>query len=241
MTTAAAMKIVMMLGACYPTPPVGEETIRAYVRVLVDFEEKLVERAVLRLVKTATFLPRIAEILAVVFEEAHGEDALPTAEEAFEILSRAVRKFGGHRPFPTTIPHAALIQRALRQIGGWSYFCQESENLVADRARFIDAFNGVLRRERDRITLGIESPRFDFKGAAELDDQARGKRLPAPATQSVADILERLEIVSASQGRDVRETVRARAADVPGGRECEATLRRVSERESTSTPCTEQS
>lgn len=202
MTRSGAMKLAMMLGAYFPTPPVGEETLRAYASALTDYDETLIERAIIRLVKTARFFPRIAEILDAAAEEAHCNDPAPTAEEAYAILLQAVRKFGGHRTFPSTIPHAARIKRALDQIGGWNYFCSESENLPADRARFIDAYGGVVQREGERLTLGIEPPRFEFKGPAQLEDEARAKRLLPPTTESVTGILERLRYPAASSEAD---------------------------------------
>ena len=214
MTKSDAMKLAMMLGAYFPTPRADEDSLRAYARMLENYDAPLIERAIVRLVKTAKFFPRIAEILNAAAEETYRDDVLPTSEEAYEILLRAVRKYGGHRPFPNTIPHAGLIKRAVEQIGGWKYFCSESENLAADRARFIDAYDGVLKRERERVTLGIDPPRFDFKSAAQLDDEVQRKGLPPPATESLTEILERLKMPAAAPSHvDTRE--RRRRDDRP--------------------------
>lgn len=153
MKSSEAKKIVAFLAASFPgqIAKLGETAARqmaeVYAEMLADLEYDHALAAVRRLATTARWLPTIAEIREVATDLAlgprrHGGDAWG------DVLS-AVSRHGRNRypQFEDAITAACV--RAL----GWQEICN-SENAIADRARFIELYDKLAREKRTDEVAG---------------------------------------------------------------------------------------
>ncbi len=96
------------------------------------------------------FFPPAGVIKARAFDLRDVALDIPTAYEAWEA---ALSKW--NPPASKWLDHP-LVDRAVRGIGGWTYL-GNSSNLMADRARFIEAFDTFRDKERqmERLPAGV--------------------------------------------------------------------------------------
>lgn len=146
MTEPEALRLMVRLVAAFPRPEVSEATVDVYVEHLLPLDYEAARAAIARLVVTATFLPKVAEIRDAM--TAQQAITYPTAGEAWALAMTWVRKIGGYGSVPQATPVDQLIKRAIDGLGGWQYLCHETENLAADRARFLDGWDELVARER---------------------------------------------------------------------------------------------
>lgn len=145
MTREQTQEIVAILAATWTRPPVEKATVHAYAFALADLDHVAAKAAVLELMQTSRFLPTIAEIRERCVK---GRVNLPTPEEAFGIVRRAI---GRHGAYLTPVFDCEEIQSAVDAIS-WKEICL-GENPVSNRARFIDAYRGFVdRRMREEAT-----------------------------------------------------------------------------------------
>ena len=136
------------LVAMFPNFHPTIETFEAYVMVLADIDSAVLETAVLHLLEQPLdFMPTAGRIREVAFDLADnaGGSGIPDAYAAWEEVLSAIREYGSYR---TPIFSNELIERAVRHVGGWRELCA-SENTVADRARFLEAFSRLRSRHRE--------------------------------------------------------------------------------------------
>lgn len=136
-----------LLTAAYPQAPqsANPETAALYARTLQDLAPELLEAGVLSAISTLKFFPTVAELRDLAFHAVERVNGLPTPVEAWGEVMAEVRRVGYWRE-----PHWRYdaIALAVRAIGGWQELCS-SENPVADRARFVEAYAAIVSRARD--------------------------------------------------------------------------------------------
>lgn len=141
MNNDTILDCMIMLQSAYPRTNVSKETMRIYEVALADIDPGLLETAVLRHISISKWFPTIAELRQGVTElilEAEGHLDGP---EAWGMVTQEIRRVG-HWGRPELSDH---VRRAINAIGGWQELCL-SENAVADRARFIEAYNIIHQR-----------------------------------------------------------------------------------------------
>jgi hypothetical protein len=117
---------------------------------LEDIDEPLLDRAALHLGSTNTFFPAASELRAAAFELVDAASGIPDAYSAWGEVMKSFGPFGRYRVPEWTHP---LIKEAVDAIGGYMMLC-DSENGVADRARFVTAYEQLAkRRTRDTRML----------------------------------------------------------------------------------------
>lgn len=122
---------IAALTLAYPRASFPEGSVQLYARMLADLAESEVAEAIERLIRRSTFLPTIAEIRTEVIDARLG---LPTAEEAWEIVTR-----GSVKDAPEE------LRIALESAGGrWSVMHAENPEVV--RAQFTKDY--ASRRNR---------------------------------------------------------------------------------------------
>lgn len=138
------------LVAIFPKHPLTRDTVEVYAQALASVDPLTLEAAISHLVTTARFFPKPSEILDAVFDLEARAAGLPDPEQAWELVDRELMNGRGHpivgRDLESNLPSS--IEQAVRAVGGWRYLC-ESENLTADRARFVDAYRAALRRQSE--------------------------------------------------------------------------------------------
>ncbi len=149
MTDSEAAEIVALLVASFPDQKWTDQTTRAYELALAPQDFDVARAATQRIVATAKFRPSIAEILAMCTDVQLGTRR--TGIEAWEDVCRAIRRFGSYRNPKFDDP---LAERAMQLIGGWRYVCM-SENEASDRARFAEAYDTLVDKERVNVASGV--------------------------------------------------------------------------------------
>lgn len=150
MTPAETKKLVTLVLASFPGAKRLEATRTMYMLGLSDLDKDVAWEAAQRLLRTAEFLPSVAEIRAEARKITNPETQRP-AELAWEIVLRAVGRIGVHRGRPKfKDPH---IEAAVKSVG-WGAICnsQVREQGVY-RAQFRDAYRASQAQEVERLSL----------------------------------------------------------------------------------------
>ena len=118
---------------------------KLYAQKLSDLADTLVVAAVDRIVKTADRLPTIAKIRAVCVELQHGPPR-PGGDAWGEVKAALTRHGRSRYPGDGWDFADPLAKRAVAALG-WTELL-ESENLIADRARFIQLYDQYMAAAR---------------------------------------------------------------------------------------------
>ena len=144
------MKILAALAALWPRFKLETATIDAYYAILGDLNARLLEAATLQIGSEARpFFPAAGELRQCAFDLLDRQAGIPTAWDAWAEVSK---RFGthGHASLPE-FSHP-LIKRTVDGVGGWRELCMSTNN-VADRARFVQAYEALARRERMQFRM----------------------------------------------------------------------------------------
>lgn len=164
MSKVEATRAVGIIAVAYPRQEFPLTSQKLYAEMLADLDDDLLIAAVQDLISKQTFLPAIAEIRAAVAglrEQASGRLDAYSAWEQVKYQMLRVGSYGDPQ-------FDDLTNRAVKAVGGWRELCL-SENGMSDRARFIDAYNTFLGRER---SIEVQLP-----GVRQLVDRMSGKLL----------------------------------------------------------------
>ena len=156
-------KILGTLFASYPAfaNKLGKEErkamFRAYHLILGDLDADLLLKAALGVVGNATFYPSAGELRRGYFDLVDSAANIPDAYQAWaEVKALFRRGYSRMRP-PTaeSVTHPRVLA-ALDGIGGWRALCT-SENDMADRARYVQAYETYTKREQftERMLPGV--------------------------------------------------------------------------------------
>ncbi|MBU1480032.1 MAG: hypothetical protein KJ694_22145 [Gammaproteobacteria bacterium] len=137
-------KMIGGLAIAYPKFELTAPTIKAYWRILRDIPIDVLDSAMLQIASESKWFPTAAEIRAAAFGLLEQATGLPSAYDGWAEVCRAFGSVGRYRAPEWSSP---IIGGAVDAIGGWAALC-DSENTMADRARFVDAYNILLERER---------------------------------------------------------------------------------------------
>lgn len=155
-------KIVGILGiliAAYPNFDLKVETIRVYKEMLKDLDAHMLEQAALAHIATSKFFPSISELRDKVSSLVERACQVPPAAEAWGEVMQKIRTCG-HILYGGSVPEFShpLIGRVVSYLG-WNDLCL-SENSIADRARFIQAYEVELNRQREDLRFLPETHAF---------------------------------------------------------------------------------
>lgn len=139
-------KMVAVMSAAYPAWQVNEYTIEVYFQDLRDLPADLLLAAATKaranMNRNMAFAPSTGEIrqaAAEIIKTVHG---IPSSFQAWQEVTRAMLEVGSYRTPAFSSP---LITAAVNTLG-WRNLCL-SDNSVADRARFIQAYEQLASRE----------------------------------------------------------------------------------------------
>ncbi len=133
--------VMRFLSALYPNKKIPVETMEAYYLILSDLGIDSLQASILRIASESKFFPSAAEIRSIAFDL---QTAIPSAGEAWAEVEKQ-RYSCGHDEYPD-FSHPA-IGEAVRQVGGWRRLLR-STNHVADRARFLDLYREIAKKEQ---------------------------------------------------------------------------------------------
>jgi len=175
-TKETIAKAMRLLYANWPDQQRGKATAELYYQMLKDLPDATIAAAVRqRIAESNPFFPRVGEIRQLAIDIASGADEVMPAPEAWGKLLRWIRRYGGGYQFwdakgphdPPGLP--PLVKKAADAIGGVDYIGM-SENLVADRARFIEAYQIYVQRARARVGM---LPEVKEARRAMIDQRSR--------------------------------------------------------------------
>jgi hypothetical protein len=146
-TAVEAAKLVAAMIAAFPQARVTPGTSPVYERMLADLDYVAAQAAVERLIATSRFMPTVAELRSTVLDLTHGERR-PGGEAWGDVL-KAIGRVGKYRT-PTFADQS--VARAVTALG-WENIC-DSDNQVADRARFIELYDQLATSERKERSAG---------------------------------------------------------------------------------------
>jgi hypothetical protein len=182
MTPGETKALIGILATSFPGSRMTSGTIDVYKQMLSDLDRDVASAAVKQLIRTARFLPTIAEIRAACVAIEDGP--APSALEQWGIVGNACATVGCYSPQPAF--KDAVTERCVRAMG-WRYLCK-SPNEAADRARFCEMYRELdAHRQTARQTgelppaLEEQAPPWKALPPAATDEQdAELGRAPAP-------------------------------------------------------------
>ncbi len=140
------LKLMKILTATYPGYPVSEETVNIYFAVLEDIPYDVLKTAALDHISRSPWFPKVSELRKAAVDIALDSRRSPSAYDAWGELERAIRRWGRDRKPDFDNP---ILERTVAALG-WRNLCM-STNQIADRARFIEAYNIYRQRQVDDV------------------------------------------------------------------------------------------
>lgn len=146
-TNSEVTEAMALLVNAFPKEGIEPRTVRVYCEVLGDIPAAELRAACLKLVASAKWFPKVAEIreawaLARTGPKRGGLDA-------WGDVLREVQRIGWYGTPQLEDPIAAAAVKVL----GWRALC-ESDNQAADRAHFAKAYESIAARNLEAVQLG---------------------------------------------------------------------------------------
>lgn len=160
-----------MAAAGFPSNKVTAATVEVWCRVLADIPKALVEAAVLDYISGPNeFFPSPGQVRQRAIELGMPQNQLSPPEAWGEILM-LMRKTGFYGEPLYSCP---AVEKAVECVGGWKYLCS-SENMVADRARFLQAYETMQKRQADEQTMLPEVRELARLGVGQMKRLTGGR------------------------------------------------------------------
>jgi hypothetical protein len=163
-------QIVNMFLAAFPNFKPTDLTPEIYFQTLQDIPSDELKAAVLHCITQAgrAFAPSIGEIRGAVSDLRRAATNVPSAYDAWQEVGSQIVSVGSYGAPAFSSP---LIERTVRNLG-WRNLCM-SENQIADRARFVQAYEQILERAtKEDIMLPSVKGYIEERGAQLLNAPA---------------------------------------------------------------------
>lgn len=151
-TDLTTMKCIALLIAHYPprneTQVIQPPTIKAYIRALSDFDPVQLEMACLEHIRSSKWFPSVHELRDAYANISIKAMGVISSSEAWGKVSSVIT--GGGRCQRSDF--SELTWQVIKDVGGWSML-KHSTMPASDRARFINAYDTRLKREKDDMTM----------------------------------------------------------------------------------------
>ncbi len=136
----AIIKTLGYLAMLFPNFELSEPVVAAYLTILGDLPAEMVQRAAQQLgTEKRAFFPAAGEIRQAAFDLEETAEDIPSAYEAWGQVKGTI---------PGCHP---LTSQAMKALGGWNAWGQSDiSDEMSWRARFIGAYETLLKRERDQ-------------------------------------------------------------------------------------------
>jgi hypothetical protein len=158
-TEEEVLYVLAILSAAFPNFQMADQTPEVYVRLLEDIPKEVLEAGALDHISRSVFFPKVAELRKAAADIAMNKQGIPIATEAWGEATKAMRYYGRNNKPDFDNP---ILEKTIEALG-WYDLCM-STNAVADRARFIEAYNAFIEKqsmgavtlpEVKRLTLGL--------------------------------------------------------------------------------------
>ena len=142
-TSHEIVKSLVMFGMAYPKEAAhykDQAVIALWVKMLSDISGELLLHAVQECIATLTWFPKIAEVRQVAFEIQQAAAPIPDAHTAWGEVLRELERVGHCTQYGLSLQFSHPLIREVVDQFHWLRLC-ESENLISDRAQFIQAYS----------------------------------------------------------------------------------------------------
>ena len=152
----ATLKLLMLAKKTFPDSKADAETLLLYTAALDDLTYPQVKAGVLKLLNTAKFFPKVAEIReaanAMVAHVKH--EGKPDAGEAWGEALKFMKARGPYdtRPFQFSCPEG---EEAVERIGVTSLFALEVKDEPIVRAQFMKIYEKLLATKHDKAVMEL--------------------------------------------------------------------------------------
>lgn len=150
MTKTESCRIVAGLMAAFPQSKTSDQTAAVYEASILDLDYQVARRAADRLIKSADWLPTIAQLRRECQTVMEGPRR--TGEEAWAIVQKAIRCVGRYAPEPRW--RDPIIGQATKLWPSWQELCDSPANDPGGRARFVELYDELAGRERRELEIG---------------------------------------------------------------------------------------
>jgi hypothetical protein len=173
------LQVLVVITAAFPNFHPKDETPEVYLQLLADIPADELKIAVVQCCTESgrAFAPSIGEIRGAVAELRRVTAGVPTKYEAWQEVTASFE----HPERPWSHP---LVKEAVDQIGWWDM--GHSENQAAERARFLDAYDRLLKREERRQTMLPAVREYIAEHTPLMLDTGSEARLPARSDDAPA-------------------------------------------------------
>ena len=165
-TEIEILRLLKILGDVYPSFQLSSSAIKVYVRLLDDIPGSVLEQSALDHISRSTFFPSIAELRSAAFNIIDATDPVPNEYEAWSEVQLEIHHVGH-----ISLPHFdnPITTKVVEQLG-WRNLCL-SENHVADRSHFVQAYQALA--EQERISAHRLAIVTDFIASLKAVDQPK--------------------------------------------------------------------
>lgn len=156
MTRKEVIRLFALIAAAYPRDrafaEATPEMVTMWARMLADIPLQAVEGALAAHSSTSPFPPSIAEIRQWATGGAGGSSGVA----AWGRIMEAMRKYGSYEPKKARACMGEEVWGVMQGVfPSWQHLCM-SENMEADRAHFIKAWDSLKRQEKLRMQIPAE-------------------------------------------------------------------------------------
>lgn len=149
------------------------QTLRLYWQLLADIPIERLKTAALRHISASKFFPAVSELrnAAVDLVQAPAQTAMEAWGEVLSAMGEA-RYYIFEDHYETPEFDNPITNRLVRSMG-WKELCR-SDNAIADRARFTQAYEQLVERQRseavfpEALQAGAQTPTLPEAGRQQL-------------------------------------------------------------------------
>lgn len=133
----------------------GKEQMEVYYDALCDISFAVLKTCCKRAIQEHkdTWLPSVGMIRSYASEAINGQ--LPQYADEWELVRKAIKRFGWPQPVKGMASLSPLAQRAVKAIGGWMAIC-DAENPSITGAQFRAAYESLAKREETNRRISPE-------------------------------------------------------------------------------------
>jgi hypothetical protein len=137
----------------YPSSRVNADplTVAMWHEMLEDLPADVVSVAMKRMCATLKYPPSVADIREAVKDAVQDAAGIPIAGEAWARVSKAMSRWGYHRPEQARADLGEDIWRAVEMIGGWCEVCMGERAVLS--AQFERRYNAMVGQRARTIQL----------------------------------------------------------------------------------------
>jgi len=148
-------------------PDLNKLTADIWTSLLEDYPFGEIKLAFKQYAKMNKFAPQVSDLIGLV-EKMRNPTTFLSSEEAWEIASKAVRKFGFHKQSEAFAAFDPKMKRVVKAIGWWN-LCY-SERLDQLKKNFCSLWDNISQSEKEELALPFHRAVHIMKKYGEINE-----------------------------------------------------------------------